>query len=924
MKQILNQRYIYKINSSYLNRKKWNVEFKDIKLAIKNRFIVGVGDSNGLRMIRELKGTNETCGENSINILKDDIKVKRKKNEDTKVLDDKLYELCLEECVCNVVFNSNKQYDKACKDGFYINGKHYVFLLATTGGIKNSTCMFIREDLHDDLWIKIYNDFDKTVPMIPSKLMAYISLVFSSSIPVTSDWKVLVVKDVETKFKAPVTHIEFNDDKGEPDVELIENKDIIVNACDGCGLVMPHVMEQWSKDICEDYVPTSVCIRNAWVKGMATSFDFRAYSSEVIGQSTVVDVWGNEHDINDIDIILNESMLKCWKGYKSIEDYMSSCKKHGHTFAITKVVPKELENKRKLNYQYIQCLNLLDEDINNLLINDITEIKEVLGLDYRKTIIFSKGKELNDKNVWNEDTKDDLFIKALMCDKEVIKDEYVIHRIKKLINKRIKLLKTGKINVEGNYQISIGEPIIQIENMFGLEPKGLLNANEFWVSYWKDKNIEKVAGFRSPMSCKSNARIMNICNRKEVEKWYGNIKNVIMFNAWDTSMMAFNGQDHDADMNFTSSNKILIKGIFNEPAIDCEGVSGAKIPNITIEQFMKACQQGFGNSVGSITNQGSSMYSTIAQFDVGSEEYKELDKRIKCIQLYQQYEIDRCKTGGEFKPLPDHWTNFRSDKVKINVSKDGEILDDEETIKLKQFNQRILTEKKPYYFNYIYDSMNADYIKFYKNCRVACLRKFRCNVEDLYSKEYLTKEENEFLEWYEKKIPVSMNKCVVNKIAWIVDGNFNGTFGRMTDKNIDWSIYQNKDILDIGDKKQIRKVVKLCNDYSKTLSNKTFVEYNNKDEIYGDMDDRDSVFLSDIYNVIPNEDVLLNTLLELSYNKSKIGRWLCWFICGNLIVKNILNNNKNIIEYPYKCDDGDFEYDGDLFKMVSLEVDIND
>lgn len=36
-KQILNQRYTYKINSSYLQRHKWNIEIKDIRNAIKNR-----------------------------------------------------------------------------------------------------------------------------------------------------------------------------------------------------------------------------------------------------------------------------------------------------------------------------------------------------------------------------------------------------------------------------------------------------------------------------------------------------------------------------------------------------------------------------------------------------------------------------------------------------------------------------------------------------------------------------------------------------------------------------------------------------------------------------------------------------------------------------------------------------------------------
>ena len=45
------------------------------------------------------------------------------------------------------------------------------------------------------------------------------------------------------------------------------------------------------------------------------------------------------------------------------------------------------------------------------------------------------------------------------------------------------------------------------------------------------------------MSCKQNARVMEVCNRDEVVKWYGNFKNIIVFNAWDTTMAAMNGED---------------------------------------------------------------------------------------------------------------------------------------------------------------------------------------------------------------------------------------------------------------------------------------------------------------------------------------------------------------------------------------------
>ena len=53
-KQTLNQRYCYKINSDYIKRNKGDVKITNIRSAIKNRLIVGIGDSTGTRMIREI------------------------------------------------------------------------------------------------------------------------------------------------------------------------------------------------------------------------------------------------------------------------------------------------------------------------------------------------------------------------------------------------------------------------------------------------------------------------------------------------------------------------------------------------------------------------------------------------------------------------------------------------------------------------------------------------------------------------------------------------------------------------------------------------------------------------------------------------------------------------------------------------------
>ena len=925
-KNILNQRYCYKINSDYIRRNKGKVEIKNIRKGIKNRFIVGIGDSDSTRNIRDI--IDSEFDEEYINKIREEIKKIRRsldKSEDKnklrlrlKELNNNLLEASLQDKICNVVFKTDSDYDKYSEEGFILNGKTYKPILGTPGGIKCNSVVFVEASVNKELEKRINNGADFSIPTMPSKLMAYKALTFSSSTPVTNTPNILVVEDVETKFKDNVIHIKFDDDKIAPTVEEIEDYEVINNACDGCGLIRPKLANKWGMDLRLNYTPTSFVIRNAWLKGVVTAFDFEEYanSREDMRGKKVIDVWGKEWDLKDVDMIINRSMLKLSKHYKSLEHYLEECEKNNHGFSVTKYVHDEIDNERMLNYQYIQCLNLSDEDIDNLLQKDITEIKEVIGDNYIKSILYGRGKDLNDRNVWTDDIET-RHINALMINKDCINDYYIRDRIRRSIQKRVNTLKTGKISVDGNYQVAIGEPVIQLENMFGLEPKGLLKSGEFYIEYWRDLGVDKVAAFRSPMSCKQNARVMEVCNRDEVVKWYGNFKNIIVFNAWDTTMAAMNGEDFDGDINFTTSNEILIKGIYDLPTIFCEGKNSRKISNPTKEDFMKAIKDGFGNKVGSVTNFGSSCYDKISLFKEGSEEYKELDYRIMCIQYLQQECIDSAKNGIPPRPIPSHWLNYSS--VTLNVDKEtGEILDDEEIIKWKEFNQKVLTEKKPYYFRYIYNDVNKEYLNYIKSMEINSLRNFRKSIEELISTENKTEAELDFVKYYEKHMPVSNNPCIVNKIAAKVENVFDGDFKySRKDNGFNYELYKSNDEY-TPTNSEVKGIVNLYQEYKKAIKNKDDSgDKENKKNSSIEIFDEIKMSASEI---IANKQYLTNVLVDLAYKKNKISKSFVWSMVGEVIIDNLLSKNNYIIEYPKRDSGGDIRFNGEKFKMTKLQV----
>lgn len=533
-----------------------------------------------------------------------------------------------------LIIDKIEHYDKACKDGFYINGIHYERLLGTNGGVKNSTIVFVSSRVAPELKRRLENGRDLSKPLVPAKFESYKALSCSGSTPVSLPHGICVVPDCVTHFKSNVIYI---DDEGvdEPKMEYRENEDVELIDSDGYGLMLPSLAQRWSQELGLDYVMSGANTRFSWEKGMVFCFDFLEFADKVAGTRIIKDAWGNEVDLSNIELILTTSQLKLWDSYKSFDDYLDNCLKNGYTFGIPKVCPKELENERYLNYQFIQSFKLTDEQIEELIQPTIKEIKDILGLDYKKSILFLKGMFLNEDNLWKVEND---FAKALMVDPEMINDPFVRNRIYQMIRKRIKDAKIGVIKVAGNYSIISGDPYSLCQSMFGLEVTGLLKAGELYNKYWIDKGAEYVTCFRAPMTAANNVVKLRVSNTKYMQHWYRYMTTCTILNSWDTTTHATNGADKDGDMYLLTDNKVLVENTLNLPAIMCvQRKANKKI--IEEADLILANKNSFGDEIGKTTNRATTMFDMQAQFSPDSDEYKVLDYRIKCSQLYQQNAI---------------------------------------------------------------------------------------------------------------------------------------------------------------------------------------------------------------------------------------------------------------------------------------------
>lgn len=903
MVQQMYQRKIYKVNSGAIIKAKMDLVLP-YNVAVKNRQVITLADSQVLRWIDELGNFDRDKKKNEYDTAINEIKKIKKEKSSAKnkrrikELYKKIDDMQFVPEYLTVIMDKPEHIDKL-DNGFKINGLTYKRLVGTPNGVKKSTVVYttIRSELNR----RMENCRDISVPLVPAKFEAYKALCCSASTPVTNTHRVLVVDDLETSFVEDYIELRDGEDGGEPIMEY-KSGELKLNATDGCGMIIPTLAEQWSKDLGLTYTMSGCCIRNSFCKGMLAAFDFIEYN-ERYGKSPIVkDVWGHEHDIREIDIVLTSSMLKLWNCYKNIKDYFYCCDRNGYTFSVTKATPEKADEYRTLNYQFIQSYELTDEQIWELISPTVNEIKDILGGDINKTLLYLKGINVTEKNL-DLDVND--YVKALMIDERLINDSYVLDKINGLIAKKIKDAKIGVIKVQGNYTIVVGDPVALCQKIFECdvpqEELGLLKAGEIYAKHWHDRDVNEVCCLRAPMSCMNNIRKQSVAWNDDIAYWYRYMPNLIVFNCHDSTCHALSGCDFDSDMVFTTNNKVMTENFRQTPVIVCiQKTAEKKVlddPIKTDHILLESNKLGFGDDIGQVTNRITSMFDILCNFEPGSKEYNILTYRIICGQKFAQDSIDKVK-GIIAYGMPKHWYK------KIDNPKTEE----------DEFNNSICADKKPYFMSYIYPDLKKDLSLFIKNVRHNSFYNHQVDFNSLIDDPNKIKEGENLIKYYKSKIPVSNNNCIMNKICREINSLYNNYKKIIRKNEFDYSILKS----DFGYRKSIYNQLEvLYKDYCHER-NKYMISLDKsrkeKEDCKNDIELIKETFIKKCYEICSNERELCDALIDICYSKEH-SKSFVWEMCGDQIIKNLLVKNDNKIKYLIQDNTGDVVYQGIKFAI---------
>ena len=902
----LQQFKIYAFTYEIIAGNKFDIKISPFEAELKDQ-IVSLGDNECLRAIRRI--TNHPFSDFRLaELLEEKQSIIKRKNSiqnknRVKEINNEIRSLLFIPQIISVSTKRNKSYLKLGKNGFYVNGVHYIRFMCGAGHARTNRAMYCDEKIFDQL-VSILRNGCEDVPIVGAKYNAYFSLAGSATYRVSSP-RFCVVPDKEIKM---VKSVDWVEEDGENDVISRQDKELNFNLWDGMGIISPEFAKKWADELEIDYLPSAFVCRAPFTKGLVCTFDFKDFADKIAKSKKIIDIYGNEWNSDDLDIILTESQFKYAKAFKSIEDFNKNMLERELKWGVSKVSPKTEDTVKMSNYQFLQVLKCSDDDIKNLCSYTLDWIKSVSCKNYEKTLLYLLGKlvkKYNSREIFNK--IGDNFIKALIVRPELIGDSYIIDRIYRSLEKRKKESCMGKLIFNGNFQFLIMDPYALCEHIFGLEVKGLLNEFEHYSNYWLEKGETEVCALRSPMTWRSEVNLLHLKKNEEIDYWYRFLKSGIILNVWGYDNMLFAGSDADGDTLFTTNDKTYLKCRYGGVPVAYQPKKADKV-KINIPELYQLDVLGFNTKIGFITNCSTTLYEMQTMYEPGSKEYNEIENRLKLCCKYQSHEIDHAK-GIQTKPFPKHFTNFE----KINEN------DSEEEKETKSFNNKLAISKRTYFMRHRYPQYNQEYKNHIADFDRYSITKYNCKFKEIPEKFKNTEEYKELKKYYDFRNPLLETNGTMNRICYYMENELKNIKQRnhRVSNDILYKILNNENIL--IDSSKLSLLNEVYEEYmsfkrDKMLSNSDFATY---EQFYKYLRNKS------LENISNNIQELANLSVYLCY-KLKKNKDFCWDVFGSGIVSNlismkILTDNTNV-NIPELNPLGEIEYLGENFTVLPYNL----
>lgn len=540
---------ILKLNTKFICDNDLNIKNYSLKRAAQDEALVSVGDNILFDRIRHYRGDDRSYKDifKDIAFLRQSLKRAKKENdvESVRIFNQAILNTLFVKDVITVQSNSKSQFAMVAKNGFYLNGVKYVDFAAGAGQLRRETVFFISEELAKPLFDILSCDIPNRVEEINiAKFSAYFALTASSILWVDTP-RCCVIKDFFTTIPNQKVDWICKDENG---VGYIEERtmDVELNSADGQGLVDPAWAQHWAENMGLTYCPSQFVARSAYIKGDFVVFDFKEYAHKH-GIETITDAYGVTYNIDDIDCLISQSQFKMYKYYKNWQEYCEIANRNGIKWGIARYNKAVDPDWSQVNYQFIQLLDINNEELDTLLKPTIDWINNICTGDPLYAMLYCFGGFNADEDIgYNAvySRAQNLAMKAVIKDSRFLNDTYVQRKIYKNIIDAINRAKIGKIWARGNYQFAVSDPIAQCQSALGLPVKGAVPADCVYGQFWNRLGVTgDVMIGRNPCIDQHELNPCSLYRDEETDYWYQYLQSGIIFSIYDTSVCRMEDSD---------------------------------------------------------------------------------------------------------------------------------------------------------------------------------------------------------------------------------------------------------------------------------------------------------------------------------------------------------------------------------------------
>lgn len=550
---------------------------------------------------------------------------------------------------------------------------------------RNNTLCFVREDMYEPLRERIMLGM-KIGNCQLSKLYAYNALMLTSGerrdIPdLLSEKRIIVIDNPKSIVKD--AHIITVEDNGTANTmrkytRVETTADIEVLEFDGEGLISKELA--FVLDSNEQH--HSFQIRLPYIKGVVHEVDFKTLFAE-LNVPYIRDIWENQHDPNDVDMILTKSMFKGfgWMTENGLTwaEYLERCRRYDHALYISGWDKLGKQITTELNYQFLNTLAMTEDEFrprdlplgwdrspNTDPRHWVTKTTEAAYYNliadensrqaYFSAIANDEELPLNDKKRQRAKLaqKNPLFLKEKIYTKELYDQAEAIQKNYGL----------GKLLVTGDNRYLSDDLMRLLAHLvkaaigegyaYRLLEKELLSGNEIYAPEQSFPQQEQYTLLRSPHIARNEeALVVQLNNVGEIRKKYlSHLHYVLMVDSRSMIPERLGGADYDGDMIKTIAdpliNTCVLRGYKNgevlpvlkipaaEPLIADAGDWNARFETVKVT---------FSNRVGLISN--TALRSGIIAYNesADSAEREQSRKETETLAILTGLEIDSAKSG---------------------------------------------------------------------------------------------------------------------------------------------------------------------------------------------------------------------------------------------------------------------------------------